>query len=176
MHVPRAALPGVRHNQRVATVIGRIPDPGPRIPALFRPPAGGEPGADYFAAGGKITRTASGLRPCRSHGDPDSRIHRDGPVCALSCAGARQPLPCGREDRDRDESSRRGISAWVRTNPQTHVGMRERRTRAPILFSRMVFDYGDAERYRRDLMPLRDALRRAPPRTDRSDAPSRQHR
>jgi hypothetical protein len=24
-------------------------------------------------------------------------------------------------DRDRDESSRRGISAWVRTNPQTQV-------------------------------------------------------
>jgi hypothetical protein len=27
-------------------------------------------------------------------------------------------------DRDRDESSRRAISAWVRTNPQTQVRMR----------------------------------------------------
>ena len=29
-------------------------------------------------------------------------------------------------DRDRDESSRRAIGAWVRTNPQTQVRMRRR--------------------------------------------------
>ena len=33
-------------------------------------------------------------------------------------------------DRDRDESSRRAISAWVRTNPQTQVRMR-RAARCP---------------------------------------------
>ncbi len=35
------------------------------------------------------------------------------------------------------------------------------------------FDYGDAQRYRRDLVPLRDTLRRAPSRRDRSHASRR---
>jgi hypothetical protein len=38
---------------------------------------------------------------------------------------------------------------------------------------RLFFDYGDAERYRRDLMPLRDALRRAPSRRTRTRASHR---
>jgi hypothetical protein len=40
----------------------------------------------------------------------------------------------------------------------------------PVPHSRyhLFFDYGDAERYRRDLVPLRNALRRGLPRRDRS--------
>ena len=41
---------------------------------------------------------------------------------------------------------------------------------------RLFFDYGDAERYRRDLVPLRDALRRGPPRRDRRHASRRGRR
>jgi hypothetical protein len=48
----------------------------------------------------------------------------------------------------------------------------------PLPHSRyhLFFDYGDAERYRRDLLPLRDALRPAPSRRDRSHASRRGHR
>jgi hypothetical protein len=48
----------------------------------------------------------------------------------------------------------------------------------PVPHSRyhLFFDYGDAERYRRDLLPLRDALRRVPSRGDPSHARRRGHR
>jgi len=102
----------------------------PRAGLDTEPPA--NVGVDYFAVGRKITQTTTGL----------SRRHRS-PLAAilpftvmvrsvLDCGvGARHPLPCGVADRDRDESSRRGISAWVRTNPQTHAGCASA-VRAPI--------------------------------------------
>ena len=40
----------------------------------------------------------------------------------------------------------------------------------------LFFDYGDAEHYRRDLLRLRDGLRFAPSRRDRSHAPRRDYR
>ena len=48
----------------------------------------------------------------------------------------------------------------------------------PVPHSRyhLFFDYGDAERYRRDLVPLRDELRRVSSRRDRSHASRRGYR
>ena len=44
-------------------------------------------------------------------------------VCSVLyvAPGHDDPLPCDLTDRDRDESSRRAISAWVRMNPQTQA-------------------------------------------------------
>ena len=90
--------------------------------------------ADYSAAAGKITQTtqsSSRLGPRRA---VILRFSGDGPFCASCGAGARGPLHADLTDRDRDESSRRAISAWVRTNPQTQVRWGARPT-CPILLS-----------------------------------------
>lgn len=74
-----------------------------------------------------------------------------------------------------------GLIAYVR-----EVAARTEQYWCPIKHARAIpvphgryhlfFDYGDAERYRRDLGPLRHTLRRAPSRTDRSHASRRRHR
>jgi hypothetical protein len=74
-----------------------------------------------------------------------------------------------------------GLIAYVR-----EVAARTEQYWCPIRHARRIpvphgryhlfFDYGDAERYRRGLMPLRDTLRRAPRRTGRSHALHRRPR
>jgi hypothetical protein len=74
-----------------------------------------------------------------------------------------------------------GLIAYVREvaarTEQYWCPIKHART-IPVPHSRyhLFFDYGDAERYRGDLMPLRDALRRPPARTERSHATRRDHR
>jgi hypothetical protein len=68
-----------------------------------------------------------GFRPRRQKLDTVILEIGDGPFRALCCAGARDSPHADLTDRDREESSRRAISAWVRTNPQTQVRIRERR-------------------------------------------------
>jgi hypothetical protein len=74
-----------------------------------------------------------------------------------------------------------GLLAYVREvaarTEQYWCPIKHART-IPVPHSRyhLFFDYGDAERYRRDLMPLRDALRRAPSRRERSHASRDDHR
>lgn len=73
-----------------------------------------------------------------------------------------------------------GLIAYVR-----EVAARTEQYWCPIKHARAIpaphsryhvfLDYGDAERYRRDLGPLRDALRRAPSRRDGSHASRRRH-
>jgi hypothetical protein len=85
------------------------------------PRNGGRLAADYSASAGKITPAAARLKPHSTHAA----------VSLLSTAMVRSVLlhVQGHEtrshadltDRDRDESSRRAISARVRTNPQTQV-------------------------------------------------------
>ena len=74
-----------------------------------------------------------------------------------------------------------GLIAYVR-----EVSARTEQYRCPIKHAGAIpaphqryhefLDYGDAERYRHDLGPLRHTLRRAPSRTDRSHASRRRHR
>lgn len=74
-----------------------------------------------------------------------------------------------------------GLIAYVREvaacTEQYWCPIKHART-LPVPHSRyhLFVDYGDAERYRRDLALLREALRRAPSRTDRSHASRRRHR
>ncbi len=74
-----------------------------------------------------------------------------------------------------------GLIAYVREvaarTEQYWCPIKHART-IPVPHSRydLFFDYGDAERYRRDLVSMRDALRRAPSRRDRSHASRRAHR
>ena len=74
-----------------------------------------------------------------------------------------------------------GLIAYVR-----EVAARTEQSWCPIKHARAIpvphsryhlfFDYGDAERYRSDLVPLRRTLRRRPSRTDRSHASRRRYR
>jgi hypothetical protein len=74
-----------------------------------------------------------------------------------------------------------GLMAYVR-----EIAARTEQYWCPIKHARTIpvphgryylfFDYGDAERYRRDLMPLREALRPAQSRRDRSYASRGNHR
>jgi hypothetical protein len=79
------------------------------------------PAADYSAAAGKNTQTT---RVSSRIGNSGTAIFQSNPMVRSVLvwgAGARDALPSDVTDRDRDESSRRAISAWVRTNPQTQV-------------------------------------------------------
>jgi hypothetical protein len=78
--------------------------------------------ADYSAAVGKITQTTPCFKP---HRDPTAPVILLFTVMVrsvhLRMQGHEARSHADVTDRDRDESSRRVIIAWVRTNPQTHA-------------------------------------------------------
>jgi hypothetical protein len=82
---------------------------------------GGRLAADYSAAAWKISQTTACLKPIGHHGAvivPFTVMVRS---VLLHVQGHEARSHADLTDRDRDESSRRAISAWVRTNPQTQV-------------------------------------------------------
>jgi len=80
-------------------------------------------------------------------------------LCFSECRGTRPHSYADLTDRDRDESSRRAVCVWVRTNPQTHRPMRSGDTCPDSLIG------GSEARTRRDDGGLRPSRQRPPPRT-----------
>jgi hypothetical protein len=82
---------------------------------------GGGLAAKYSAAAGKITQTAPVSSRVVAHRGPDSpiRLMVRSVLCVVQGYETRSHSDL--TDRDRDESSRRERSVWVRTNPQTQV-------------------------------------------------------
>ncbi len=108
-----------------------VPPPCPLDSASVLVPVGPlvpEP-LDLFADYSAVTRDdcadAAGARAGRATAarvPPGYRQRRPWSVlCFALCRGTRTRFTRGLTDRDRDESSRLAIRAWVRTKPQTEV-------------------------------------------------------
>ena len=86
----------------------------------------GQLAADYSAATGKNTQPAINLPQHRVTWQCDRPIQVMVHSVLLPAWGHETHFHPDVTDRDRDESSRRAISTWVRTNPQTHGRWRAR--------------------------------------------------
>ena len=93
-----------------------------------RPETTARPAADYSAAAGKIAQRTRVSRRSVIHGAVILLITVMVRSMLLHLQGHEARSHADLTDRDRDESSRRAISAWVRTNPQTQVRMRSAAT------------------------------------------------
>ena len=85
------------------------------------PRNGGRITANYFAAARKIAQATLVQAASATHGALILLVMLMVRSVLLHVQGHEARFHADPTDRDRDESSRRAISAWVRTNPLTQV-------------------------------------------------------